>query len=106
MAPRPVGLGGRIRERLDDFQVEELPLVRPEGRGEHVLFLVEKRGMSTFDAVLRVSKGAKVSEHAVGYAGLKDALRDIQRQNVHPLLRNRGLPAGTKTTLVCSMEVC
>ncbi len=29
--------------------------------------------MSTFDAVLRISKGAKVSEHKIGYAGLKDA---------------------------------
>ena len=47
--------------------------MRPAGRGDHVLFQIEKREMSTFDAILRVSKGAKVSEQEVGYAGLKDA---------------------------------
>jgi len=69
----PVALGGRIRTTPEDFLVEEIPLVRPSGRGEHVLFQIEKREMSTFDAILRVSKGAKVSEQKVGYAGLKDA---------------------------------
>ena len=68
-----VALGGRIRTRPEDFRVEEIPLVRPAGRGDHVLFQIEKQEMSTFDAILRVSKGAKVSEQKVGYAGLKDA---------------------------------
>ncbi len=75
----PTGLGGVIRQVPEDFFVEEIPLVRPTGRGEHVIFQLEKRGLSTFDAVLRVSKGAKVSEHAVNYAGLKDA-RAVTRQ--------------------------
>lgn len=77
--PPPTGLGGTIRHAPEDFVVEEIPLVRPSGRGEHVIFQVEKRGLSTFDAVLRISKGAKVSEHAVNYAGLKDA-RAVTRQ--------------------------
>jgi tRNA pseudouridine13 synthase len=68
-----VALGGRIRAQPEDFYVEEIPLLRPAGRGDHVLFQIEKREMSTFDAILRVSKGAKVSEQKVGYAGLKDA---------------------------------
>jgi tRNA pseudouridine13 synthase len=53
--------------------VEEIPLQRPAGHGEHVLFQVEKRNLSTFDALLRLSKALKVSEHAIGYGGLKDA---------------------------------
>ena len=68
----PVALGGRIRVQPADFQVDEIPLVRPAGRGDYVLFQIEKQEMSTFDAILRVSKGAKVSEQRVGYAGLKD----------------------------------
>ncbi len=39
----------------DDFLVEEIPLVRPTGHGDHVLFQIEKREMSTFDAMLRVN---------------------------------------------------
>lgn len=69
----PVALGGRIRVQPADFEVDEIPLVRPAGRGDYVLFQIEKQEMSTFDAILRVSKGAKVSEQKVGYAGLKDA---------------------------------
>ena len=69
----PPGLGGTIRARLWDFCVEEIPLHRPAGHGEHVLFQIEKRNLSTFDALLRLSKALKVSEHSIGYGGLKDA---------------------------------
>ena len=73
------GVGGRIRDEPEDFLVEEIPLYEPAGHGEHALFLLEKRGISTFEALLWVSKAAKVSEHVIGYAGLKDA-RAVTRQ--------------------------
>ncbi|MFV1959256.1 MAG: tRNA pseudouridine(13) synthase TruD [Planctomycetota bacterium] len=73
-------LGGTIRQVPEDFLVEEIPLLKPTGRGEHVIFQVEKRGMSTFDLLLRLSKGAKVSEQRIGYAGLKDT-RAVTRQH-------------------------
>ena len=69
-----VGIGGRIRTVPEDFLVEEVPLYEPAGRGDHVMFLLEKKGISTFEALLWVSKAVKVSEHSIGYAGLKDAL--------------------------------
>lgn len=61
--------------------MEELPLYRPSGRGEHTIALIEKRATPTFDALLFLSKGAKVSERVIGYAGLKDA-RAVARQYV------------------------
>ena len=67
------GLSGRIRETPEDFRVEEIPLYGPTGEGDHLLFQMEKRGISTFESLLYVSKAAKVSEHVIGYAGLKDA---------------------------------
>jgi tRNA pseudouridine13 synthase len=73
------GVGGRLRERLEDFVVDEVPLYEPLGDGDQVLFGLEKRGTSTFEALLWVSKSAKVSEHVIGYAGLKDA-RAVTRQ--------------------------
>jgi tRNA pseudouridine13 synthase len=73
------GIGGAIRTVPEDFVVEEVPLYAPEGRGDHVLFLLEKRGISTFEALLWLSKTIKVSEHSIGYAGLKDA-RAVTRQ--------------------------
>jgi tRNA pseudouridine13 synthase len=73
------GLGGTIRVEPEDFLVEEIPLYEPLGTGDHVVFLLEKRGISTFEALLWLSKSVKVSEHAIGYAGLKDA-RAVTRQ--------------------------
>ena len=67
------GLGGEIRQRAEDFVVEEIPLFRPTGRGDYTIVQIEKRGTATFDALLFLSKAAKVSERRIGYAGLKDA---------------------------------
>ncbi len=73
------GLGGRIRGYPEDFMVEELPLFRPSGRGEHTIVQVEKRATPTLDVLLFLSKLVKISERRIGYAGLKDA-RAVARQ--------------------------
>ncbi len=75
------GLGGEYRQRHEDFFVEEIPLYRPTGRGDHTIAQIEKRGTATFDALLFLSKACKVSERIIGYAGLKDA-RAVTRQYV------------------------
>lgn len=77
----PVGLGGVIRHVPEDFLVEEIPLIAPTGQGDHVIAQVEKRMLSTLDALLFLSKAAQVSERQIGYAGLKDA-RAVTRQYV------------------------
>lgn len=77
----PAGLGGRLRSEPEDFEVEELPLFRPTGEGPQVIAQVEKRGITTLDALLFLSKAARVSERSIGYAGLKDA-RAVTRQYV------------------------
>jgi tRNA pseudouridine13 synthase len=71
--PVAAGLGGLLRSRPEDFVVEEIPLERPLGRGDHTIVQVEKRDASTFEILLWLSKAAKVSENVIGYAGLKDA---------------------------------
>ncbi len=78
-APPAARLGGRIRHEPEDFLVEELPLVAPTGTGDHVLAQVEKRGITTFDLLLFLSKALHTSERSIGYAGLKDA-RAVTRQ--------------------------
>lgn len=75
------GLGGAIKTEPEDFLVEEIPLVSPTGEGDHVIAQVEKRMLSTLDALLFLSKAAHVSERQIGYAGLKDA-RAVTRQYV------------------------
>ena len=67
------GVGGVIREKIEDFVVEELPLYEPAGVGEHLYLRVQKVGISTHEAVRRVANALGVPTGAVGYAGLKDA---------------------------------
>lgn len=75
------GTGGTIKETVEEFVVEEIPLYLPCGEGEHVYALIEKRGVTTLDAIRRLARALKISERDVGYAGMKDA-RGVTRQTV------------------------
>lgn len=75
------GVGGAIKQREEDFLVDELPLYPPSGQGEHVMLLIEKRGLSTLHMASELARHFGVHLHAVGYAGLKDKLA-ITRQHV------------------------
>lgn len=75
-APVPPGLSvpipGRIREVPGDFEVEEIPLYPPSGTGEHLMVLIEKRGLTTRAAISALARRFRVAERAIGCAGLKD----------------------------------
>lgn len=94
-------IGGVIKEREEDFLVEEIPLYEACGEGEHLYLFVEKRGLSTLHAVRLLAAHFQVRPDAIGYAGLKDK-RAITRQafSVHvpgrresdfPMLRHERL---------------
>jgi tRNA pseudouridine13 synthase len=68
------GIGGTIKDSPEDFQVEEIPSYLPCGTGEHCYLTIEKRGITTLEAISRISKKLKVSERDIGYAGMKDAV--------------------------------
>lgn len=87
------GIGGTIRDRAEDFLVEEIPLYDPAGEGEHVYMMVQKAGLSTFQMIDIVARSLRVPRGAIGYAGLKDK-HAITRQviSVH-------LPGRDETTL-------
>lgn len=65
-------IGGRIKERDEDFLVEELPLYQPSGRGEHIYLFVEKKGLSTMEVVHVLSRHFGVRAGDIGFAGMKD----------------------------------
>jgi tRNA pseudouridine13 synthase len=66
------GTGGVIKQRPEDFLVDEMPAYQPCGEGEHVYMLVQKRSLSTFEAVEVIARHFGVRRDAVGFAGLKD----------------------------------
>lgn len=97
------GIGGEIRQRLEDFLVEEQPLYRPSGEGEHLYLMIEKRGIGTPEMVDIVAEHFGVRRSSVSTAGMKDALA-ITRQVVsvhvpgkkledYPMLRDERVQA-------------
>jgi tRNA pseudouridine13 synthase len=73
------GIGGRLKQRVEDFFVQEVPAYEPSGAGEHVYCEIQKVGIPTFAVVDRIARGLNVPTRAIGYAGLKDA-RAVARQ--------------------------
>ena len=73
------GIGGAFKCSPADFVVDEQPLYPFDGHGEHTLVRIEKTGITTFEAVRRISRELGMREEHVGTAGLKDA-RSTSRQ--------------------------
>lgn len=63
---------GVIRSCPEDFVVEEIPRVSPEGEGSHLWLWVEKREANTDWVARELAKVAACPHRDVGYAGLKD----------------------------------
>ncbi len=75
------GIGGTIKETPEDFLVTEIPLYLPCGEGEHTYIEIEKRGLTTLDAIRRIARSLGIPDRDMGYAGMKDA-RGITRQTL------------------------
>src|SRR5829696_1236573 len=73
------GIGGTIKNRAEDFFVQEIPLYEPSGTGEHVYAEIQKVNLPTFEVVNRVAAALRVSSRDIGFAGLKDA-KAVSRQ--------------------------
>jgi tRNA pseudouridine13 synthase len=86
------GTGGVIRRYPEDFFVQEIPLYEPSGEGPHTYLLIEKRGISTFEAIHRIASAMGTHFGAVGYAGLKDTRAlTVQRVSVEGIDRDDAL---------------
>lgn len=66
------GLGGKIKQQPEDFDVEEIPAYEPAGTGEHLFLWIEKRGMGAEYFQRQVARRLGVPPSEVGTAGLKD----------------------------------
>jgi tRNA pseudouridine13 synthase len=66
------GIGGEIRNKYEDFYVEEIPKSLPSGTGPNTWILIEKIGRNTLDVVLDIAREYKLSRKRMGFAGMKD----------------------------------
>lgn len=76
-AQTPLCVG--VKTQPEDFVVEELPLYAPSGSGTHLWFWIEKRNLSTFDALRKLAQALKKRPADGGSAGLKDT-KGVTRQ--------------------------
>ncbi|QEG31853.1 tRNA pseudouridine synthase D [Gemmata obscuriglobus] len=66
------GVGGRIRARDEDFEVEEVPSYEPSGSGDHLYLWVEKKGVAPEFFAQTIARKLGTHPGNVGTAGLKD----------------------------------
>lgn len=70
---------GIIRQRVEDFRVEEIPRIQPAGEGSHLWLWIEKRGANTDFVAGQLARATGCHRRDIGYAGLKDR-RAVTRQ--------------------------
>lgn len=66
------GVGGQIKAKMEDFEVEELPSYEPCGTGDHLYLWIEKSGVSSEHFTQMIARKVGVPVGTVGTAGLKD----------------------------------
>jgi tRNA pseudouridine13 synthase len=96
LTPSIAPIPAELRAVPEDFEVTEIPAYAPSGHGEHVLAWIEKREMTTRDAVQALCQRVGADSRAAGWAGLKDR-RAVTRQWISL--------AGTTPDAVKSAEV-
>lgn len=74
LTPDLPGIGGRIKDRPEDFEVEEVPSYEPSGEGDHLYLWVEKRDVGPEYFARMIAQRVGVPVGTVGTAGLKDRL--------------------------------
>ncbi len=69
------GTGGQIKQRPEDFRVDESApdSTRGGGQGRYTWFKLSKRGLTTSAAIAKVAFYLGVKPSAIAFAGLKDA---------------------------------
>lgn len=67
------GMGGELKQHLEDFVVDEVPLYEASGEGSHTYIHVKKWGIPTLMAVKKLSRALGINARDVGVPGMKDA---------------------------------
>jgi tRNA pseudouridine13 synthase len=79
LTPDLPGIAGRIKEQIEDFEVEEIPAYEPSGQGDHLYLWIEKRDMGAEFFGRELAKRLGIKSGEIGMAGLKDR-RAVTRQ--------------------------
>lgn len=61
-----------LKQKPDDFVVEELPSEEWKSSGSHLIVKVAKRDRNTDDVAAEMARSLRISRKTIGYAGAKD----------------------------------
>jgi tRNA pseudouridine13 synthase len=89
----------RIKERPEDFVVEEIPAYPPSGEGQHVFVRFTKRDVTTLDAAEAFARALGCDRRGVGFAGMKDK-RAIATQSI-----SLAVPPGADPVAIASRAI-
>jgi hypothetical protein len=104
--PAEQTIGGRIRARNEDFEVEEIPAYEPSGEGDHLFLWIEKKGRNTQDLIEALARQLHIPAHEIGTAGMKDRYA-VTRQYVS--VPQTAVPPGhsfESTGTSCAPDTC
>lgn len=92
-------LPGRIKLRDEDFIVDEMPLYEPKGTGDHLYLRIQKKGLAHTELVDILKSHFRVSEEAIGAAGMKDRVAmTSQTMSVHLPGRSEQVASASEAT--------
>jgi tRNA pseudouridine13 synthase len=66
------GTGGKIKTIPEHFQVDEIPVYKPSGEGEHLFINITKKGITTKEVQKALARVFKTKVRDVEFAGIKD----------------------------------
>ena len=84
----------KMKQKLEDFHVEEIPKLELEKKGEYSYYLMEKINWNTMDAVKAIASRLKIKKDRINVAGIKDkeavtkqyvSIFNVNRNNVERL---------------------
>jgi len=71
----------QIKQKPEDFLVEEIPKDLPLGKGDYTYFILEKKNWNTREAIKAIASRLRIKEKYFNVAGIKDK-KAITRQYV------------------------
>ena len=84
----------KMKQKLEDFHVEEIPKLELEKKGDYSYYLMEKINWNTMDAVKAIASRLKIKKDRINVAGIKDkeavtkqyvSIFNVNRNNVERL---------------------
>lgn len=95
---------GTIKQKPEDFAVDEIPAYEPGGEGAHLYIHFKKTNLTTDQAVRAFARALEIDRRDIGVAGLKDKV-GVTTQWVSVLANDRSLDERVRSLTIEGIEI-